>query len=230
MARPYDDSLFYGLAPIITDEQKIYVDAICDYDVVMCNAVAGTGKSYVALATAKYLMDTNPKKYEKVIYVFAPVQEGEMGFRPGTQLEKETAYYKPLVPILRKMKMRVEDSLILDDGAGMKFGRGWLQPTSHLFDRGVTYSNSILIIDEAQNFTDHQLKKEFTRVDISTCKLIVTGHTGQCDLKDPYSSGFEPYMYLFHDDVRVAQVQLTQNFRGWFAQKADTLPMRRNVG
>jgi phosphate starvation-inducible PhoH-like protein/PhoH-like ATPase len=78
-----------------------------------------------------------------------------------------------------------------------------------------------VIIDEAQNFTHHELRKVLSRC-TDSCKVIVIGNVKQCDI-DPRKSGFEAYMYhgLGHDWIR--KVRLTKNFRGRVAQWADAI-------
>ena len=85
---PFDkDHIFYGIN--LTDEQRIYVDSMIDNKVTVVDSVAGTGKTTLAVGVAAILQ-------KKLYYVFSPVEEDKMGFRPGTQEEKENAYIGPL--------------------------------------------------------------------------------------------------------------------------------------
>lgn len=98
----------------------------------------------------------------------------------------------------------------------------WIEAKSHIFMRGTNIKDSTLIIDEAANFTRGDLKKVLTRVHDST-KVIMIGHTEQCDLPDPSKSGFLPYLEHFRNEPYVKVIELTTNFRGRLAQKADEL-------
>ena len=84
------DSLFFGFKPTMTEEQVEYVNSIFDNRLTIVNAPAGTGKTMLAVAAAKLIG-------MKLVYIFAPVEESAMGYRPGTQAEKELEYLGPLM-------------------------------------------------------------------------------------------------------------------------------------
>src|SRR5690625_7673309 len=98
----------------------------------------------------------------------------------------------------------------------------WIKAMSHVFMRGTNIKDSTLIIDEAQNMTRGDLKKVLTRVHDMT-KVIMIGHTGQNDLTGSSVSGFEPYLEHFRDEPYAKVVELSKNFRGKLATKADEL-------
>ena len=98
----------------------------------------------------------------------------------------------------------------------------WITAMSHVFLRGTNIKDSTLIIDEAQNMTRGELKKILTRVHNST-KVIMIGHVGQIDLPKSSTSGFAPYIEHFRDEPYAQVCELTKNFRGKLAQKADEL-------
>ena len=95
---------------------------------------------------------------------------------------------------------------------------------SHIFLRGRNIkSSTILIIDEAQNIYLDEMKKILTRVQ-DGAKVIVIGHSGQCDLyNNPQNSGFAPYLQHFSGQDRCCVCSLTQNHRGWVSRFADQL-------
>lgn len=211
-----DDNLFFGFGPRLTAEQRAYVDAIFDKQIVFVNARSGTGKTTLAVAAAR-LLD------KPLIYVFSPVEEGRMGFRPGTQREKEAAYITPLIDALTEINENPDRAVFNPDNTdAMKRGDAWVYPMSHVFARGTNIKGKTVIIDEAQNFTRGELKKVLTRIH-DDCKVVVIGHTEQCDLVDPRKSGFTDYIEHFRDEPYAAVCELTVNFRGWLAQKADEL-------
>lgn len=83
------NNLLYGYAPKLTEEQRRYVDSIFDNQLTIVNAKAGTGKTTLAVACAAVIG-------KPLTYIFAPVAERTMGFRPGSQSEKEAEYVEPL--------------------------------------------------------------------------------------------------------------------------------------
>lgn len=222
MSRRKGSDLFYGLKQTMTDEQQTFVDAILDPDIltIWCNSKAGTGKTQLAVASAHYLVKSQGSNYDGAVYVFAPVEEDKMGYRPGTQREKEEAYITPLKDALMKIGLDPAREIAWTD-EDRKYGR-WVDIYSHTFQRGINFERKIIIIDEAQNFTLHELKKVLTRIHDSS-KAIIIGHTGQIDLDNPQCSGFAPYIEHFKGEPYSTYVELTKNFRGRVSQHADKL-------
>jgi phosphate starvation-inducible protein PhoH and related proteins len=210
------DSLFFGFAAKLTDEQRAYVNSIFDRQLTIVNAPSGTGKTTLAVAVAKLLG-------KPLVYVFSPVEEGRMGFRPGTQREKEAAYITPLTDALYEIGENPSKSIFDPENMeAQKRGDVWVYPMSHVFARGMNLKGKTVIIDEAQNLTRGELKKVLTRIH-TDCHVIIIGHDGQCDLKDASKSGFVPYIEHFRNEPYVAVCELTVNFRGKLAQHADKL-------
>lgn len=211
--------LLYGLRERMTDEQEEMVESILNNTVTFVNASAGSGKTTIAVAMAKYLWES---QYQKMTYVFSPVQERSMGFRPGTQEEKELEYLQPLFDAL--VEIGEQDPKLLlekeENSDNMKEGKTWIDAKSHIFARGTNLKDRTIIIDEAQNFTRGDLKKLLTRIH-DTCTVIVIGHTGQDDLPASATSGFLPYIEHFENEDYVGTVELTKNFRGVLSTKAD---------
>lgn len=199
----------------MTEEQRIYVDAIFDKQLVIVNAKAGTGKTTLAVACAAVIG-------KPLIYTFAPVEERSLGFTPGTQEEKESKYITPLLDALAEIREDARLALYREGNPDFMNDQTWIKAMSHVFMRGTNIKESTLIIDEAANMTRGDLKKVLTRVHDST-KVIMIGHTEQCDLPDPSKSGFAPYIEHYRDEPYAKVVELTKNFRGKLAQKADEL-------
>lgn len=210
------DNLFFGFAHKLTDEQREYVDAIFDYQFTIVNAKAGTGKTTLAVAAAKLIG-------KPLCYIFSPVEERTMGFRPGDQREKESSYLAPLKDALLEIN-EDPDSVIYNPERPelIKKGEMWVYPMSHVFARGMNLKDKTIIIDEAQNFTLSELKKVLTRIH-DDCKVIMIGHDGQIDLPQPNKSGFIRYIEHFRSEPYVKVCTLTQNFRGKLANHADAL-------
>lgn len=210
-----EDNMFYGLAETLTTEQYDYIHKIFNKDITFCDAIPGSGKTTVAVACADYLLKTHKEKYKGLIYIFSPTEEESMGYRPGNQDEKESAYHGPLQDALIKIGYQPEH--INKEG-------GWVQARSHTFLRGKNIEEYIVVIDEAQNYTKREMKKVLTRLHTSG-KAIVIGHTGQCDLKRPSQSGFAPFLKHFAKDSRSGIARLTHDFRGWISQHADAIDL-----
>ena len=210
-----EDNLLYGFAPKLTDEQRRYVDSIFDNQLTIVNAKAGTGKTTLAVACAAVIG-------KPLIYTFAPVEERALGFTPGTQEEKESKYITPLLDALAEINEDPRLALYRESNPDFMNDQTWIKAMSHVFMRGTNIKDSTLIIDEAANMTRGDLKKVLTRVHDST-KVIMIGHTEQCDLPDPTKSGFAPYIEHFRNEPYAKVVELSKNFRGRLAQKADEL-------
>lgn len=216
MPLPKSAELFFGLGPKLTNEQKVYLDSIFDNQLTMVNAPAGSGKTTLAVGAAKILG-------KPLVYIFAPVEEKKMGYRPGNQTEKEMEYYQPLLDALLEINEEPARVVYADENIeNEKNGNVWVYPKSHIFARGTNIKDSTVIIAESQNFTRGELKKVLTRIHDS-CTVIMEGHTGQNDLADPRKSGFEPYINHLKDEEWANACQLTVNFRGRLSTAADKL-------
>jgi phosphate starvation-inducible protein PhoH and related proteins len=219
------NNLLFGLGYEITKEQKKFADDIYNPKklIVFCDAKAGTGKTTIAVAVAKLLFQE--EKYRGLVYVFNPTEEDKMGFRPGSQEEKELLYLTPLKDALIEigdMPEKAISGIIKEPGKSEKFVEGWVEAKSHIFLRGTNTRERVVIIDEAQNFTVDQLRKVLTRCH-DTCKVIVIGHHAQIDLLSPNDSGFLKYLDHFKDETKCSICTLTKNFRGWIADHADKI-------
>jgi phosphate starvation-inducible PhoH-like protein len=209
------DHIFFGLGPKLTGEQREYVDSIFDRQLTICNARAGTGKTTLAVAAAKLLG-------KPLLYVFNPTEERRMGYRPGTQEEKESAYVVPLMDALLAINENPAEAIVNPANPGaQKTGKAWVTAKSHVFARGTNIRGMTVIIDEAQNFTRSDLRKVLTRVH-DDCTVVMIGHTGQCDLVGS-RSGFADYIEHFRDKPYAKVCELTRNFRGRLATDADAI-------
>lgn len=209
------DNMFFGFAPKLTAEQREYVDSIFDRQLTICNAIAGSGKTTLAVAAAKLIG-------KPLVYIFNPTEERRMGYRPGTQEEKESSYITPLTDALLKINEVPAQVMYRDSNQdALKRGTVWVYPMSHVFARGTNIENKTVIIDESQNFTKSDLRKVLTRIH-DNCTVIMIGHTGQCDLVGS-KSGFADYIEHFRNKPYAHVCQLTVNFRGQLATDADAI-------
>ena len=218
------EHIFHGL--ILDEKQRHFRDCIWsdDYDIIFCDARAGTGKTLIALATANLLYKYN-EKYDGIIYVVAPTQEQKIGYLPGDIDDKVSPYISPIKDALLKININPDDVIIqcAQNAEELKEKDHYINCISHIYLRGCNFDNKIVIIEEAQNMYLDELKKTLTRVN-PTCKIIVIGHTGQCDLyKNPNRSGFGIYKRWYSTRQRSAICELTEVYRSWVAKYADDL-------
>jgi phosphate starvation-inducible protein PhoH and related proteins len=167
-----------GIAPK-TLGQKRYVDAIRKATVTFAIGPAGTGKTYLAVATAVRALQE--KQVSRLILTRPAVEAGErLGFLPGTLYEKIDPYMKPLYDALFEMT-----------GADMLprlMERGTIEVAPLAFMRGRTLNDSFIILDEAQNTTPEQMKMFLTRLGFGS-KAVVNGDVTQIDLPNGQKSG-----------------------------------------
>jgi len=220
-----DSHIFYGFK--LDDDQKKFRDAIWDKDniVTICNAKAGSGKTTIALGVANLLYQYG--RYNKIIYIISPTMEQLQGFIPGGPEDKNAPYRQPLDDAL--ISLNLDPNMVVespDNMQAIKDGRAYIQFMSHTYLRGTNFENCVVILDEFQNYYYNDGKKTLTRIH-DNCKIVVIGHTGQCDLyKHSEKSSFQIYLNAFEkikDDPRVAICELNHNYRGWFSSFCDNV-------
>ena len=162
-----------------TEGQATYVQAIREHDLVFCSGPAGTGKTYLAVATA--VESLKQQQIGKIVLVRPAVEAGEnLGFLPGDMQAKINPYLRPLLDALREMldfeqvKRYMADDIIE------------VVPLAYM--RGRTLNNAFIILDEAQNTTVAQMKMFLTRMGWNS-KMVVSGDTSQVDLPPHAKSG-----------------------------------------
>lgn len=159
--------------------QARYLDAIRKYDLVFAVGPAGTGKTYLAVATAVEALKA--RAVERILLVRPAVEAGEnLGFLPGDYQEKIDPYLRPLYDSLRDMMSY--------DRIRRFFELGVLEVAPLAYMRGRTLSRAYVILDEAQNTTVGQMKMFLTRLGPNS-KAVVTGDVTQIDLPDSQASG-----------------------------------------
>ncbi len=153
--------------------QKDYVEAIREKDIVFCIGPAGTGKTYLAVAMGIEFLKKG--KVKRMILTRPAVEAGEeLGFLPGDMQAKVNPYLRPLYDAIYDMIPGEEFERLKEDG------RIEIAPLA--FMRGRTLNNSFVILDEAQNTTSTQLKMFLTRLGFDS-KAVITGDITQIDLK-----------------------------------------------
>lgn len=217
-----EDHPFYGLS--LDDEQRNFRDLIWNdnTDIVFVDAKAGSGKTMVAVATSVLLCRYH--KYSSIYYVVNAVGDRQ-GFLPGDITTKSSVYLEPLYQALLTCN-EMPERVIRGTPEVDKAGTGFITAITSTYTRGINIGNAnektILIIDEAQNFTEFDLRKVLTRTG-EGCKVIVIGHQLQCDLPSQKMSGFAPCMahFMSQNNPRFAKCELHTCHRSVVAQVAD---------
>jgi phosphate starvation-inducible protein PhoH and related proteins len=190
--------------------QRRYLEAIDQNDIVFGIGPAGTGKTYLAMAQAVAFLVA--KKVSRIILARPAVEAGEkLGFLPGDLQEKVNPYLRPLYDALYDM---------LDvDRVERHIERGTIEIAPIAFMRGRTLNDSFVILDEAQNTTTEQMKMFLTRLGFGT-KAVITGDVTQIDLPFGRTSGLVEAMkvvgsidgisFIHFDDRDVVRHKLVQ--------------------
>lgn len=217
----FDPDMFYGMK--LDSEQKEFASSIWsdNNDIIFCNSKAGTGKTTIATGVANLLVQNG--KYTKIVYVVSPYGERKQGYLPGDQAQKSSVYFEPFIEALIICNVNPYTAIEGFDGIdSKKQGTAYIKCMTDTYMRGTNLDDAVVIIDEAQNFTTEQLKKVLTRVSDNT-KVIVVGHTLQCDLDKKSASGFMKYIEHFDGQERAQICTLVNNHRGWVSRHADEL-------
>jgi phosphate starvation-inducible PhoH-like protein len=162
-----------------TKNQKIYIDAIRNNDIVFGIGPAGTGKTYLAVAMAVSALTSG--QVRSIILARPAVEAGEkLGFLPGDLAQKVNPYLRPLHDAL--------NDLLGPDKAIDLLEQDIIEIAPLAFMRGRTLSNAFIILDEAQNTTREQMKMFLTRIGFDS-RAVITGDTTQVDLPIKTHSG-----------------------------------------
>jgi phosphate starvation-inducible PhoH-like protein len=159
--------------------QRRYVDAMRENDLVFGVGPAGTGKTYLAVAMAITLL--NEKRIQRILLCRPAVEAGEkLGFLPGDIAAKVDPYLRPLYDALHDMLEPERIEQLVE--------RGTIEVAPLAFMRGRTLNDAFIILDEAQNTTPEQMKMFLTRIGLDS-KAAVTGDVTQIDLPEKKVSG-----------------------------------------
>lgn len=183
-----------------TANQKKMVTAVDKNDIVFAIGPAGTGKTYTAVALAVRALKN--KSVKKIILTRPAVEAGEnLGFLPGDLKEKIDPYLRPLYDAL--------DDMIPADKLGYYMTTRTIEIAPLAYMRGRTLDNAFIILDEAQNTNDGQLKMFLTRIG-ANAKAIITGDPTQIDLPKNMRSGIEKALRILNKVEGIAHVELDE--------------------
>jgi phosphate starvation-inducible PhoH-like protein len=155
-----------------TARQNQYIRQIQEHDITFGIGPAGTGKTYLAVASAVDALERDLVK--RIVLVRPAVEAGErLGFLPGDLVQKVDPYLRPLYDALY--------DLMGFDKATRQFEKGVIEVAPLAFMRGRTLNHAFIILDEAQNTTPEQMKMFLTRLGFGS-KVVVTGDVTQIDL------------------------------------------------
>lgn len=226
--------------PPINNDQLLFSSLIQNrnVDIVVCDALAGSGKTVTAISNAMQLVGSNTP-YTNIVYIRNSVddvgeRDEEIGFLSGND-EKVKGYlypfYDTLDSIVRKTiktKSKSEDiELLVQEGIAKLMGKYQMQAIIALGTRGRTFDNSIIIIDEGQNLGKNTMQKLLTRIG-KNCKLIIIGSLKQIDSKylNKFTSGLSIILASTlhtYSGVTIAGVSLTKVVRGPITEWAENL-------
>ena len=183
-----------------TENQQLLVKAFENNDLVFATGPAGSGKTFVAIALAVKALKN--KEVRKIILSRPAVEAGEkLGFLPGEMKDKLDPYLQPLYDALQdmipaaKLKEYRENNVI--------------QFAPLAFMRGRTLNDAVIILDEAQNTTTHQIKMFLTRLGMNA-KMIVTGDVTQIDLPPSTTSGLIQAMQILKGVNGIGKIEFTK--------------------
>ncbi len=196
-----DDVIIYGVngKPIAgrTPNQQLLVDTFLKNDLTFALGPAGTGKTYVAIALAVRALKN--REVRKIILSRPAVEAGEkLGFLPGDMKDKIDPYLQPLYDALEDMIPAVKLKEYMETNV--------IQIAPLAFMRGRTLNDAVIILDEAQNTTTHQLKMFLTRLGMNA-KMIITGDVTQIDLPRSTASGLVQALKVLREVPGIGRVE-----------------------
>jgi len=180
-----------------TPRQIEYLKQIQDFDITFGIGPAGTGKTYLAVASAVDAMTRD--RVKRIVLVRPAVEAGErLGFLPGDLNQKVDPYLRPLYDALY--------DLAGYDTVNKMFERNAIEVAPLAYMRGRTLNQSFIILDEAQNTTPEQMKMFLTRIGFGT-KAVITGDVTQIDLQRGQKSGLIEAQKILKDVKGIAMTQ-----------------------
>ncbi len=199
-----EEAIIYGIngKPIQgrTPNQQKLVRTYTENDLTFALGPAGTGKTYIAIALAVKALKN--REVKRIILSRPAVEAGEkLGFLPGDMKDKIDPYLQPLYDALQDMLPAAKLREYMETNV--------IQIAPLAFMRGRTLNDAVIILDEAQNTTTHQIKMFLTRLGMGS-KMVITGDVTQIDLPRSTQSGLVQALHILKDVKGVGQVEFTK--------------------
>lgn len=185
----------------ITDGQRHYLKTILDKEITICEGLAGTGKTHIAIGTA--IWQFNQRKYKRIVIARPAVEaDEEIGFLPGDIDAKLDPFMRPILDELINFVSYSELEQLKNSKALEICPVGMM--------RGRTFKDTFVVCDECQNVTFKQMKMLLTRLGTGS-RMVLTGDITQSDLETRHQGGFQYAYDLFERDPDVGTIQLGQD-------------------
>jgi len=180
--------------------QSKYVEAVSKNDIVFSIGPAGTGKTYLAVAMA--VAELKAKRVNRIVFTRPAVEAGEsLGFLPGDIRAKVDPYLRPVYDALYDMLQPDKTRKLLEIGV--------IEIAPLAFMRGRTLNDAFVVLDEAQNTTNAQMKMFLTRIGEKS-KAVITGDITQIDLEDRRKSGLVKVQKVLKNIRGIEFIYLTE--------------------
>lgn len=216
-----------------TTNQELAFDYYDDGFNLLLHGVAGTGKTFISLYLALDEVFNGDGDYTSITIIRSVVPTRDIGFLPGKETEKTAVYEQPYQGICTELTGR-------SDGYSLLKSRGVIEFLTTSFIRGTTIDNSIIIVDECQNMTFHELDSIITRVGENS-KILFCGDFRQTDLNKPWDQSgikdfiqilssiktFKPVEFDYEDIVRSGLVRDYIIAKDKFNEKTSNLLLSR---
>jgi len=177
-----------NIEPMTANQSRVFAQ-YDNGDNILLHGVAGTGKTFLSLYLALDDVMYGDDNKEKVVIVRSVVPTRDIGFLPGKEHEKTAVYEQPYKAICSEIANR-------GDAYDLLKAKNMIEFISTSFIRGTTLDDCIVIVDECQNMTFHELDSIITRVGVNT-RIIFCGDFRQSDLNKPYDqSGLKEFMRI----------------------------------
>lgn len=176
------------IEPMTANQSRVFAQ-YDNGDNILLHGVAGTGKTFLSLYLALDDVMYGDDNKEKVVIVRSVVPTRDIGFLPGKEHEKTAVYEQPYKAICSEIANR-------GDAYDLLKAKGMIEFISTSFIRGTTLDDCVVIVDECQNMTFHELDSIITRVGVNT-RVVFCGDFRQTDLNRPYDqSGLKEFMQI----------------------------------
>lgn len=188
----------------LTQNQRLTFDAFANEKNLMLHGIAGTGKSFLSMYLSLKQVLSGSETYKKIVIVRTVVPTRDMGFLPGNTKEKTKVYEAPYYAICTELFGRGDSYEYLKN-------KGIVEFISTSFIRGITLNDSIIIVDEMQNATLHELDSVITRVG-RNCKIIFCGDFRQTDFtREHEKNGLTDFMRVIENMKSFTNIEFDRN-------------------